>query len=126
MKNSVFLGKRFWRPLGLLAAWAFGGWGFLGFRLGLPLGGMVLTAVGIIVFVLMIDGRVIREGAFSLGQALMFMAALPILFLAVAPMTVGFVAGNPWWTAYLLVLAALTVYASVEAYRAIRGGGRGN
>ncbi|HKZ54472.1 MAG TPA: hypothetical protein VJ123_03250 [Anaerolineales bacterium] len=121
MRREIVLGKRFWRPLGLVAAWAFGGWGFLGFRLALPLGGVIFAAVGIILFVLMIDGRVIREGEFSLGQALMFIAALPILILAVAPMAVGFLAANPWWTAYLLILAALAVYASVEAYKAIRG-----
>ncbi len=121
MGKKITLGKRFWRPAGISAAWALAGWGFIGFRLGLPIGGGLLLAVAAVFLALMVDGRVIHEGTFTPGQLSAFLAALAIFVLTVAPMAAGFLPGYPLWLLYLLVLVALVLLTLAEALRAYRG-----
>jgi drug/metabolite transporter (DMT)-like permease len=120
MKRDIFLGRRFWRALGLVGVWGLLGGGIVGFLAEQPLGGVFLIVCGVVLLGVLIDGRLIKERKYTSVDLLIFLAAIAIVLLAILPLLGGLLARSWLWLFYLVVLAALMVFAGFEAWRAVR------
>ena len=85
MTNRILLPRRFWILLGLTGVWGIFGGAAVGFLMGVPAGASFLLIVAIVLFVLTVSGRFVREREYSRGEGIVFLLAAPLILFAILP-----------------------------------------
>jgi hypothetical protein len=119
MTKGVRLGRRFFALYGAAGIWGAIGGGTLLVLGSHPLFGGLLIAIGIAMFALLVQGRLLRERAYTVTDV--FFLAVPLMgvcflggiFLSIFPRTSIVVI-------YLVVFVILACLAGIEAWRAAR------
>jgi hypothetical protein len=115
MAKGVTLGRRFWWFLGAFAAWGLLGAGVICFLAAIPVGGIILTAAALCLVGILVDGRLVKERQYTVGDMAIYLLSIPLVLLAGLPFVLGFLRSSKIGLIYILGMLALGTLAIVEA-----------
>jgi len=122
MGRTVALTKRYSITLAGLNAWTLIGGGLLITLGGSPFLGPLLIVAGVVFFGLAVAGKLQRQKSMSLGQSLISLLGIPIMFFGLLLLGRGLIPAGfaGLWYGFLAVLVVLAIVALAELARSAR------
>src|SRR3972149_322422 len=116
MRRTITLSRRYSVILASLNAWTLAGGGLLITLGGNPILGPLLLAAGLVVLALAADGRIRRQRSAPVGQLLISLLGVPIMFFGLLLLGGGLIPArfDLIWYGFLFVLVILAIVAIAE------------
>ena len=113
MRRTITLSRRYSVILASLNAWTLAGGGLLITLGGNPILGPLLLAAGLVVLALAVDGRIRRQRSAPVGQLLISLLGVPIMFFGLLLLGGGLIPArfDLIWYGFLFVLVILAIVA---------------